>query len=324
MNGSTKFSCGPEGVRKRKEVQVNRKKGLLSAGGLFMLLIIGLGLIGIVNGLWSKNLVIEGSVETGDLNADWDCAWTNDDGLSGTAGTVGTHCGQLVEPLGDDGRDPRTPGNPWNFPYHSPFVAKDVGECRVVIDPQEPTGQTDFGAQVATVSIVNGYPSYECTMTMFLSNTGSIPFNVVGSVLELNTADPIEMLNNRCGVEAVQVDPGEEQPMRCTIHIKQEARQNVCTGTTSIGTDGGNEWPVVNHECSTHGQYNFAIKVCVAQWNEAATYGQCTSSPQHEGPGTDDFDGDGVLNAVDNCPIVFNPDQADADSNGVGDACEPI
>jgi hypothetical protein len=31
---------------------------------------------------------------------------------------------------------------------------------------------------------------------------------------------------------------------------------------------------------------------------------------------------DGVLGAEDNCPTVFNPDQIDANGNGIGDACE--
>ncbi|HJW14710.1 MAG TPA: PA domain-containing protein [Thermoanaerobaculia bacterium] len=35
-----------------------------------------------------------------------------------------------------------------------------------------------------------------------------------------------------------------------------------------------------------------------------------------------DIDADGVLDAQDNCPNVFNPDQRDANGNGVGDACE--
>ncbi len=34
-----------------------------------------------------------------------------------------------------------------------------------------------------------------------------------------------------------------------------------------------------------------------------------------------DDDGDGVPNCIDNCNL-FNPDQADADGNGIGDACE--
>jgi len=41
--------------------------------------------------------------------------------------------------------------------------------------------------------------------------------------------------------------------------------------------------------------------------------------------GTDpDEDGDGVPNALDNCPTVANADQADSNGNGVGDACEPL
>jgi YVTN family beta-propeller protein len=35
-----------------------------------------------------------------------------------------------------------------------------------------------------------------------------------------------------------------------------------------------------------------------------------------------DTDGDGVPDALDNCPLVANPDQADSDLDGVGDACE--
>ena len=35
-----------------------------------------------------------------------------------------------------------------------------------------------------------------------------------------------------------------------------------------------------------------------------------------------DDDSDGVINALDNCPLTPNPAQTDSDSNGVGDACE--
>jgi hypothetical protein len=36
-----------------------------------------------------------------------------------------------------------------------------------------------------------------------------------------------------------------------------------------------------------------------------------------------DSDGDGVPDAIDNCPTVPNPDQSDLDGNGIGDVCDP-
>jgi len=38
--------------------------------------------------------------------------------------------------------------------------------------------------------------------------------------------------------------------------------------------------------------------------------------------GSDDADGDEIINDLDNCPQVPNPDQVDSDDDGVGDACE--
>jgi cysteine-rich repeat protein len=35
-----------------------------------------------------------------------------------------------------------------------------------------------------------------------------------------------------------------------------------------------------------------------------------------------DSDGDGIPDAIDNCPTVYNPDQLDSDGDGIGDACE--
>ena len=36
-----------------------------------------------------------------------------------------------------------------------------------------------------------------------------------------------------------------------------------------------------------------------------------------------DGDGDGVFDDVDNCPFISNPDQADFEGDGIGDACDP-
>ncbi len=39
-------------------------------------------------------------------------------------------------------------------------------------------------------------------------------------------------------------------------------------------------------------------------------------------PGPNDADGDGITNALDNCPNAYNPAQQDMDGDGVGDACD--
>ncbi len=45
-------------------------------------------------------------------------------------------------------------------------------------------------------------------------------------------------------------------------------------------------------------------------------------SPVHGAPALIDSDGDGIPNDIDNCPTVFNPDQADTDQDGRGNACD--
>jgi hypothetical protein len=64
---------------------------------------------------------------------------------------------------------------------------------------------------------------------------------------------------------------------------------------------------------------------CLAPMDDAngggdvMTGGDATDGP---GPTVNDEDNDGLLDSVDPCPISAN--NADADSDGVGDACEPI
>ena len=55
----------------------------------------------------------------------------------------------------------------------------------------------------------------------------------------------------------------------------------------------------------------------------------CTEDPDKTEPGVcgcgiadDDSDEDGLLDCNDNCPLDANADQADADTDGVGDACD--
>lgn len=44
--------------------------------------------------------------------------------------------------------------------------------------------------------------------------------------------------------------------------------------------------------------------------------------PKPAPPPLPDRDHDGIPDVKDNCPDVYNPDQADSDHNGIGDACD--
>lgn len=69
---------------------------------------------------------------------------------------------------------------------------------------------------------------------------------------------------------------------------------------------------------------------CDADCNETGVPDKCEledNDCNHDGvPDTCEPDGDGdtVIDACDNCPVVHNADQSDADADGVGDACEII
>jgi hypothetical protein len=100
-----------------------------------------------------------------------------------------------------------------------------------------------------------------------------------------------------------QIDPGQEESGSLKLHVKQEAAQSDCTAdSTDVPTVG-----VIVHsiECDpdTLVSYHFEVFVCVAQWNEAATYDECKSSPQHEGPNVDKIiDADGFASPLDGLP----------------------
>jgi hypothetical protein len=69
---------------------------------------------------------------------------------------------------------------------------------------------------------------------------------------------------------------------------------------------GGGQFPRIDVDVSMNGQYCFDTVL------------QLHAEPAPPGDG----DGDGVPDASDVCPHAFDPDQADADKNGIGDACE--
>ncbi len=72
-----------------------------------------------------------------------------------------------------------------------------------------------------------------------------------------------------------------------------------------------------------YGNLNAFAKITNADLSQSSAVatlllGEGENNPEYN----NDLDGDGVLNSLDNCPFVFNPDQKDSDGDGLGDVCD--
>lgn len=66
------------------------------------------------------------------------------------------------------------------------------------------------------------------------------------------------------------------------------------------------------------------VELVLCTDDQECAEGQACRNGVCVGADANDSDGDGILNEDDNCPDVANPDQADEDGDGTGDACETV
>lgn len=106
----------------------------------------------------------------------------------------------------------------------------------------------------------------------------------------------------------------------------------------ATATPTATEIPVCFSQCAAYGWPNQVVQPGDTLYSLAQSAGvslslaarvNCIDDPDSIYAGQSiclpcsDADGDGVCDAVDNCPSVSNPDQADSDGDGSGDACTP-
>jgi uncharacterized repeat protein (TIGR01451 family) len=90
-----------------------------------------------------------------------------------------------------------------------------------------------------------------------------------------------------------------------------------CNGQGLTLLSGFNDW--ANLIYNFRGTLDFADGVHTS----SALVQEITAEESLKAAQSVDFDGDGISNALDNCPGTYNPDQLDSDGDGIGDACDP-
>lgn len=139
------------------------KRKAIPVGTLFMIMVLALAFLGVGYGLWSKLLLIKGTIHTGEVDAIFYDAFTDDDNeednMAKDAGDTG-----VCALYGDGSCDPN------DFGPNPPRYDKDVGECVAVIDVNDP--------EKLHITVENGYPSYYCTVWFDILNNGTIPVKI--------------------------------------------------------------------------------------------------------------------------------------------------
>lgn len=195
---------------------------------VFLLMLLALTTMGIAYGLWAETLVINGTVNTGEVDARWIMQ--------------GTGCFEFY---------------PWpgggNF---GEYEDKDVGQWNIGIDSVDD--------RILYITVENGYPSYAVDCSLKFEVEGTIPVygrgttvapvspNLTNCLLSGNSQKTLacdEMTVIFTDNIGVQLHPGDIAASNVMFHIEQPAA-----------------------ELAT---YEFAVGVCLGQWNEGATADEC-------------------------------------------------
>lgn len=195
---------------------------------LFMLLVLGLSLVGVGYTLWNKQQQIEGVVQLNDLDVAKIKAYTNDDNVVDEGGWDIDDTG-LCQGVGPTSCDPMdVPDQQGSTPRYD----KDIATCYADIDAAS-TGEK------MVFHIIEGYPSYYCSVRFVDHNVGSVPVRLQRIMLQGEVICPSEWydvdadqdgepdanVHIKEPVPGQQLDSSDELFGQVDVHVKQGAPQ---------------------------------------------------------------------------------------------------
>lgn len=162
-------------------------------GLICLALVMALGALGVGYAMWDKTLFIEGTVNTGEVNALWTSAFNFD--------------GPGEKDLNFDGSR----------------KDKDVGETIV----------TGVGTQTLVITILNGYPCYFNDIEYHFQNTGTVPVKIQSitlTPLDFTLASAMGADDGELWVVfydgiGSQLEPGDTATGSFLLHVEQCAAE---------------------------------------------------------------------------------------------------
>ena len=188
------------------------------------------------------------------------------------------------------------------------------------INPRLPGGQQYIGAKNINYRgmnlnfhITDSAIQIECTSN---ENIGESYYVIDGTQKQF-PSDTFQ-LNEFYGPQTIVADFQAEPTVGCAPLAVQFTDQSTGDITSWLWDFGDNETTTEqspNHTYSAPATYTVSLTVIGDGGEDTKTETDYISAQQ-------DSDGDDIPDDQDNCPTVYNPDQADSDGDGVGDACQ--
>lgn len=225
-----------------------------------LLVTIALSTLGVAYGLWTKTLVVEGTVRTGEVDLIFVDAFTDDDGRVDNATKDSQDDGGPSEGFDAWGpassADPAASGRDEKAHYD-----KDVAKCEASIHED---------AQQGSIDKFDVYPSYVCTAWFDIRNIGNIPVKIKSVTITPDGHDSSD------GDGAVNVRLSETNSFDLDGDLKADVEIHVADIRLCQQIDPGE---VVQMSIDQHilqaaeerEELNYILEVLLAQWNEMGT-----------------------------------------------------